>query len=100
MNRTARRPRAARFPLTIDTLYGSIKLELELCEHCGEHFNFRVLEVAPALCTHAAEPFLYRLMNTLDAIGSDLWLSLPPKAPRGEIGANISRALRLASLTA
>jgi hypothetical protein len=87
MKNKTRSPRSATFPLTIGTSYGLIRLELEVCRNCDDHFNFRVLDTAPALSTRAAEPFLYRLMNTLEAVGSDLWLTLPPESVQQSIAA-------------
>jgi hypothetical protein len=95
MNRISSRRKAATFPLTIGTPYGLVKLELTHCAHCGQHFNFRILESAPLLSTLAAEPFLYRLMGSLEAIGSELWASLPPEPVRAEIDANTYEPPRL-----
>jgi hypothetical protein len=88
MKDKSRSPRPATFPLTIGTPYGLIRLELEPCRNCDDHFNFRVLDTAPALSTRAAEPFLYRLMNTLEVVGSDLWLTLPPESVMRSIEAD------------
>jgi len=88
MKNKTRSTRPATFPLTIGTPYGLIRLELEVCRNCDDHFNFRVVDTAPALSTRAAEPFLYRLMNTLEAVGSDLWLTLPPESVKQSIAAN------------
>lgn len=85
MKNKTRFHRAATLPLTIGTPYGTVTLELEVCRDCGSHFNFRVLETPPLLSTRAAEPFLFRLMHTMEAIGSDLWLNLPPQRVREEI---------------
>jgi hypothetical protein len=74
MEHKPRPTRFTTFPLTIGTPYGEVRLELEPCENCDQHFNFRVLSTAPALSTSAAEPFLFRLMNTLGEVGFSLWL--------------------------
>lgn len=85
MQRTSSRQKAAIFPLTIETPYGLVRLEMQVCKDCDSHFNFRIVEAAPALSTRAAEPFLWRLMNTMEAIGSDLWMELPPPGVRRSI---------------
>ncbi len=95
MNRISSRRKAATFPLTISTPYGSVNLELVVCDGCGQHFNFRILDAAPLLSTRAAEPFLYRLMGTLEEIGSTLWMSLPPEAVRAAIQADTYEPPRL-----
>lgn len=87
MKPTASRRRAVILPLTIGTPYGAVRLELQECFDCGGHFNFRIVEVAPALRTRAAEPFLYRLMHTLEAVGAELWMDLPPASVRRAIEA-------------
>lgn len=92
MNRISSRRKVATFPLTISTPYGSVNLELAVCENCGQHFNFRILDAAPLLSTSAAEPFLYRLMGTMEEIGTALWVTLPPDSVRFEIDANIYQA--------
>jgi hypothetical protein len=85
MKNKPRPHRPATFPLTIGTPYGEVQLELEVCENCAEHFSFRVVSSAPALSTRAAEPFLYRLMNSMESIGSLLWMELPPVSVRRSI---------------
>lgn len=85
MNRSSKRRTQAVFPLTIGTPYGLVRLEMQVCKDCDSHFNFRIIEVAPGLSTRAAEPFLWRLMNTMEAIGSELWMELPPSGVRRSI---------------
>jgi hypothetical protein len=92
MKHKTRPVRPATFPLTIGTPYGEIKLELEVCRDCSEHFNFRILDTPPLLSTRQAEPFLYRLMHTMDSIGTELWLELLPEQVKHEIDSNIYKA--------
>lgn len=89
MKHKTRPVRPATFPLTIGTPYGEIKLELEVCQDCSDHFNFRVLDTPPLLSTRQAEPFLYLLMHTMDSIGTQLWLDLPPEKVKREIDAGV-----------
>jgi len=89
MKRTASRPKTAILPLTIGTPYGVVRLLLEDCRGCGQHFNFRIVETPPALSTRAAEPFLWKLANTLESVGHQLWMDLTPPEVEQEIELDI-----------
>lgn len=85
MKNKPRPTRSATFTLTIGTPYGAVILEMQPYSNCADHFDFRVVSSGPALSTRAAEPFLYRLMNTLESVGSVLWMDLPPESVRRSI---------------
>lgn len=99
MNNKPRPTALATFSLTIGTPYGEVNLELRECRECRshEHFAFRIVSASPLLSTRAAEPFLYRLMGTLEEIGAQLWMELPPEPVQRAIEAGTYKAPKLRS---